>query len=97
MILVNETNQQLDYWIQTGSQADCGSLAVNGLVDLPGYDNQKNVYVGFNTSGTQSPFTIVCNNTGTGQQVEMALVVELGSGNQAATKPAGTEKNNETL
>jgi hypothetical protein len=79
MTLANETNQQVDYWIQTGNQADCGTLAVDGLIDLPQYDNQKNVYVGFNTSGTQQPFVIVCDNTGTGQQVEMALEVELGS------------------
>lgn len=79
MTLANETNQQVDYWIQTGNQADCGTLAVDGIIDLPQYDNQKNVYVGFNTAGTQQPFTIVCENTGTGQQVEMALEVELGS------------------
>jgi hypothetical protein len=84
MTLVNETGQPVDYWIQTGSHSDCGSLAVDGLIDLPKYDNQKNVYVGFNTSGSQQPFTIVCDNTGTGQQVEMALVVELGSGDSAS-------------
>jgi hypothetical protein len=78
MTLVNETGQPVNYWIQTGNQADCGSLAVDGLVDLPGYDNQKNVYVGFNTQGTEVPFTINCGNTQTDQQVEMALVVELG-------------------
>jgi len=89
MTLVNETNQQVYYNVHAGNFGDCGTLDVNGLIDLPRYDNQTNVYVGFNTSGTQSPFTIVCNNTGTGQQVEMALVVELGSGNQAASKPAG--------
>lgn len=90
MILVNETNQQVYYNIHAGNSGDCGTLAVNGLIDLPQYDNQTNVYVGFNTSGTQSPFTIVCNNTGTGQQVEMAVVVELGSGNQSAGKSAGS-------
>ena len=84
MTLVNETGQPVDYWIQTGNQADCGSLDVNGLVDLPAYDNQKNVYVGFNTQGTEEPFSIVCDSTGTGQQVEMALVVELGGESNAA-------------
>jgi hypothetical protein len=86
MTLVNETGQQVDYWIQTGNQADCGTLAVDGLIDLPAYDTQKDVYVGFNTSGTQQPFTIVCDNTGTGQQVEMALVVELGNAGATADK-----------
>ena len=78
MTLVNETGQPVDYWIQTGNQADCGSLDVDGLIDLPAYDNQKNVYVSFNAQGTEVPFTINCGKTGTGQQVEMALVVELG-------------------
>jgi hypothetical protein len=84
MTLVNETGQPVDYWIQTGNQADCGSLAVDGLIDLPQYDNQKNVYVGFNTQGTEVPFSIVCGNTAPGQQVEMALVVELGDANSAS-------------
>ena len=84
MTLVNETGQPVDYWIQTGSQADCGSLAVDDLIDLPAYDNKTNVYVGFNTQGTEVPFTIVCDSTGTGQQVEMALVVELGEENSSA-------------
>jgi hypothetical protein len=84
MTLVNETGQPVDYWIQAGNQADCGSLDVDGLIDLPGYDNQTNVYVGFNTQGTEVPFTINCGNTTSGQQVEMALVVELGSGDAAA-------------
>jgi hypothetical protein len=88
MTLVNETGQPVDYWIQTGNQADCGSLAVDGLIDLPNYDNQKNVYVGFNTQGTEVPFSIVCGNSGTGQQVEMALVVELGDENSAADSSA---------
>jgi hypothetical protein len=88
MTLVNETGQQVDYWIQTGNQADCGSLDVDGLIDLPQYDNKPNVYVGFNTSGTQQPFTIVCDNTGTGQQVEMALVVELGGTGASGAKSA---------
>ena len=83
MTLANETGQPVYYWISSGNQADCGSLAIDGLIDLPQYDNQKNVYVGFNTLGTEEPFTIVCGNSGTGQQVEMALVVELGDENSA--------------
>jgi len=88
MTLVNETGQQVDYWIQTGNHADCGTLTVDGLIDLPKYDDQKNVYVGFNTSGAQQPFVIVCDNTGTGQQVEMALVVELGGSSGSAGQSA---------
>ena len=85
MTLVNETGQQVEYWIQVGSTMnDCGSIEVDGLVDLPQYDNQSNVYVGFNTPGSQQPFSILCDSTGTGQQVEMALIVELGGENSAA-------------
>jgi hypothetical protein len=79
MTLANETNQQVDYWIQTGNQADCGTLDIDGTIDLPQYDNQKDVYVGFNATGTQQPFVVVCDNTGTGQQVQMVLEVDLGS------------------
>jgi hypothetical protein len=86
MTLVNETGQPVNYWIQSGNQADCGSLAVDGLIDLPAFDNQKNVNVSFNTQGTEVPFTIVCDSTKTGQQVEMALVVDLGDENAAASK-----------
>ena len=83
MTLVNETGQPVFYSISSGNQADCGSLDVDGLIDLPQYDNQQNVYVGFNTVGTQQPFTIVCEETGADQQVEMALVVDLGGEDSA--------------
>jgi hypothetical protein len=78
MKLVNETGQQVAYWIQVGSASECGQIDVNGYVDLPKYDNQTDVYVGFNTPGKDDPFRIICDNTGTGQQVEMALIVEGG-------------------
>ena len=78
MTLVNETRQQVYYWIQTASSADCGAIDVDGIADLPAYDNQTDVYVGFNTVGSQDSFQITCANTGKGEQVEMALVVELG-------------------
>lgn len=76
MKLVNETGQTVAYWIQSASDAECGEIAVDGYVDHPEFDNQKNVYVGFDTCGGQEAFTINCANTGTGQQVEMALVAE---------------------
>jgi hypothetical protein len=76
MKLVNETGQQVAYWIQTGTNAECGTIDVDGLVDLPQYDNQTDVYVGFNTVGTQQSFSITCANTGKGEQVEMALLAE---------------------
>lgn len=78
MRLVNETQQQVAYWIQTGSNSECGQLDIDAYVDLPQYDNQDNVYVGFNTTGSERAFTINCTDTGKGQQVEMLLVAEAG-------------------
>jgi len=78
MKLVNESGQQVAYWIQSGTNSECGQIDIDGYVELDSYDNQSNVYVGFNTIGTDVPFAINCDNTGTGQQVEMALVVDAG-------------------
>jgi hypothetical protein len=78
MKLVNESGQLVNYWIQSASSSECGSIDVDGIADHPEFDNQTNVYVGFNTPGTDVPFSINCDNTGTGQQVEMALVVDAG-------------------
>lgn len=79
MKLVNETGQKVAYWIQsTAGGPNCGEIDVDGVVDRPDYDNQTNVYVSFNTLGTDEPFTITCGETGTDQQVQMALIVELG-------------------
>jgi hypothetical protein len=80
MKLVNETGQKVAYWIEsTAGGANCGEIEVNGIADRPDYDNQTDVYVGFNTIGKDVPFAITCGSTGTGQQVEIALVVESGS------------------
>ena len=88
MTLVNESGQPVSYNIKFGNTSDCGNLDIDGLIDLPGYDNQQNVTVSFSAQGGQMPFTMVCGNTGTGQQVEMALIVELGQENSAAGKSA---------
>ena len=76
MQLVNETGQPVQYWIQSASNAECGSIDVDGIADHPEFDNQTNVYVGFNTPS--GDFSIECDDTGTGEQVEMALVVDGG-------------------
>lgn len=89
MTLVNETGQTVAYWIQTGSNAECGQIAVDGIADHPEFDNQSDVYVGFNVPGGQAAFSILCASTGTGQQVEMALVAE--GGKQATTPPTSQE------
>jgi len=76
MILINETGQPVAYWIQTGSNAECGEIPIDGSVDHPEFDNQTNVYVGFNTTGASEAFSITCDKTGEGEQVEMALVAK---------------------
>lgn len=76
MILANETNQAVDYWITCdGGGPDCGTIEVDGTAELPGYDNQTNVTVSFKPSGTEQ-FSLDISNTGTGQQVELAVVAE---------------------
>jgi hypothetical protein len=78
MRLVNETGQQVAYWIQNQIQGvNSGEIAIDGYVDLPDFDNQSNVYVSFNGTGG-SEFAITCTDTGTDQQVEMALIAEAG-------------------
>jgi hypothetical protein len=87
MRLVNESGQQVEYWIQCANNIECGNIDVDGYVDLPEFDNQQNVYCGFDTAGTnQTQFTINCTNTGTDQQVEMALVAEAGDPATAKAK-----------
>jgi hypothetical protein len=77
MQLVNESGQKVYYWISSANSGDCGEIDVDGIADLPSYDNQSNVTVSFNTLG-QGAFTINCATTGADQQVEMALVVDTG-------------------
>ena len=77
MILANETQQEVTYQISTstGSLHDTGTIEVNGVADLPAYDNQTNVSVQFfpEAGGT---FQIVIDDTSSGEQVEMAVVAE---------------------
>ena len=51
-----------------------GTLDVNGLAELPDYDNHTDVTVEFRPVG-QDSFQITVNNTHAGEQVEMAVVV----------------------
>jgi len=76
MKLANETQQQVLYSISSGDSADCGNIDPDGLADLPYYDNQSNVYVAFTPADGSQNFTITVANTGTGKQVEMALIAE---------------------
>lgn len=76
MRLVNETSQRVAYWIQNQIQGvESGEIDIDGYVDYPKFDNQSDVYVSFNgTGGAQ--LAMACSNTGTGQQVEIALLAE---------------------
>jgi hypothetical protein len=78
MILVNETHQDVSYWISCDAVGpNCGDIPVDGMVKLPDYDNQTNVYVGFKPAGGALSFDIQVTTDGhAGEQVEMALVVE---------------------
>lgn len=76
MTLVNETGTPVSYWISSANAADCGNIDVDGIAELPAWDNQQNVTVSFIPNNGQNFFEIVCESTQTGEQVEMALVAE---------------------
>jgi hypothetical protein len=76
MKLVNETNVAVNYWITANGQADCGEIAVDGLADLPGYDNQQNVTVEFLPVGGVEYFTTTWEATKTDEQTQISLVAE---------------------
>ena len=77
MKLVNQTNVAVNYWITSQGAGDCGTIPVNGLVDLPYYDTQQNVTVEFIPTGNNyGVFATTWDTTQTGQQTELALVVK---------------------
>lgn len=75
MKLVNETQQQVFFSISCTGMADCGTIDVNGIADMPSYDNQENVKVEFSVSDSEA-FQITIDDTAKGEQVEMAVVAE---------------------
>jgi hypothetical protein len=77
MTLVNETGQDVSYWIDCDAVGpNCGDIPVDGAVSLPEYDNQISVLVSFKPGGGALAFSINVDSTKTGQQVEMALLAE---------------------
>lgn len=78
MLLVNETGQAVSYSISGGGSADCGTIDVDGVADLPFYDNQQNVIVSF-IPVVGAAFSTTFDTTNTGEQCKMALVAEAGS------------------
>jgi hypothetical protein len=75
MQIVNETGQEVYYSISYPGTGDCGTIPVDGYVDLPAYDNQPVVYISA-SNPTNGQFSITIPATTTGEQVEMALVAE---------------------
>jgi hypothetical protein len=73
--LVNETQQEVAYNISTANMADCGTIEVDGIADVSGYDDQVNVTVTFSPVSGEA-FQITVDDTHTGEQVEMAVVFE---------------------
>jgi hypothetical protein len=72
MRLVNETGQPVFYSISCANSADCGQIDVDGVADLPYYDNQTNVQVDF-TPLAQNYFVITLDQTNTDEQVTMVV------------------------
>lgn len=75
MRLVNETQQAVFYTISCSSSVDCGTIDVNGDVDLPYYDNQTNVTVYFSPA-EGGAFSINCGSTQTDEMVTMYVSTE---------------------
>lgn len=75
MQIVNETNTAVWYTIACASASDCGNIPVDGMADLPAYDNQTDINV--TISPVPGPvFILDVGTTTTGEQVEMALTFE---------------------
>ena len=76
MTLVNETGQEVFYSISCANSGDCGTIEVDGVADLPYYDNQTNVVINFVPAGQQTNFTMTVEDSGTDEQVQMLVVAE---------------------
>lgn len=72
MLLVNETNVSVSYTIMSATSSDSGTIPVNGVADLPAWDNQSGVTVYFTPFGPPE-FTVTIPATQTGNEVEMFL------------------------
>ena len=81
MTLVNETQQEVSYWISCDAVGpNCGDIPVDGLVKLPEYDNQINVSVSFKPADGTPSFSMTVTTDGhDGEQIEMAMVTEPGN------------------
>jgi len=80
MKLYNNTDNQVFYSINSPGTADCGNIAAGGVTDMPYYDNQATVNVGFEVQPTATnpspPFSVTIPQTGTGMAVTIGIYVE---------------------
>jgi len=78
MKIVNETGQELYFNTKTPNDGgDCGTIEVDGIYDIPTYDNLPSLNVHVVPAGPDNPrFTITVPETKEGDQVEMAIVFE---------------------
>lgn len=78
MILANETQQAVSYYISSSDsvQPEQGTIEVNGVVNLPQFDNLTNVGIQFSPAGDAGSFQIKIDDTHSGEQVQLAIAVE---------------------
>lgn len=75
MRIVNETGVEIFYGISYPGAGDCGTIEVDGYVDLPFYDNQPVVNVSVKPAAADY-FSMNIANSGTDEQVELLFDVE---------------------
>lgn len=79
MKLSNNTPTAAWYGIHVGDGGDCGNIPAHQSVDLPGYDNKRNVRIGFvavvpkTPPGDIAPFSVTIPKSGKGMTVTIGL------------------------
>jgi hypothetical protein len=78
MTLVNETGVPVTFWVGSADGlTGTGQIDVDGIADLPDFDNQQTVEVKF-WPAEGNGFTTTWSATQTDEQTEFALVAEAG-------------------
>jgi hypothetical protein len=78
MKLSNNTPTLAFYGIHGGGSGDCGNIPAHGSVDLPWYDNKRDVTINLNADvphppGENGPFSITIPKSGKGMTVTFGL------------------------
>jgi hypothetical protein len=81
MKLFNNTPNDANYDISYANDAECGTIAANATLDLPGLDNQKDVKISFYCAGKAppgetAPFSVTIPKSGAGMAVTIGLYQE---------------------